>query len=268
MKFFTKVTNSMSTEKKWLFTVVLVIVSPFTIWLSLFTIPYVWGYRFNTSKNKAKASKIAKVTSVETRDISSKDKSRQIWYKKPLSIIFSAAIILVFTIGGRLIGSESVSFITSNHATMSEYVSTEHNFKAKFKGTPEIERQDNETQGYKLNLTTYGYSDGNNKYFAIGVIDYPSGFDMSDSRARLEGGLNGQKDGLDSSTILSSSFSKVGSYDAIDGVIEGTKSGVNAKMYTRNILVGQRLYQIISVGTADEISESDFNEFRNSFKLQ
>lgn len=268
MKIVLKVPTSMSTNKKILITIVLVAVSPFTIWLSLFIIPYVWGYRISTPKNKVKSKKLIADKEVETNNTSSIDGKKQLWYKKPINTILGIIIILVATVGGRLIGAESVSVINSNHSSVAEYVSTEHNFKANFKGTPEIERNDLDLQGYKVTQTSYGYTDGNDKYFAISVADYPSDFDMSDTKARLEGTLNGSKSSLENSNVLSSSFIKVGEYDAIDGVIEGTKTGVSVKMYVRNILIGQRLYQIMSIGTAESNIDSDYFKFRDSFITQ
>lgn len=265
MKFFTKVHTSLSSNKKKIITIILIAVCPFTFLLSLLVIPYLWGYRVKTPNNKLKSDDVISDRKDVSNKISSKEKSELIWYKKPLSAIMAFVIVIAVSVGGRLLGAESVSYINSNHSAISEYVSTEHNFKVNFKGQPEVERNDLDLQGYKVTQTTYGYSDGNDKYFAVSVADYPSDFDMSDTKARLQGTLNGSKSSLENPNITFSSFIKVGNYDALDGVIEGTKSGISGKVNVRDILVGQRLYQIMSAGTTGSNLDSEFIKFRDSF---
>lgn len=196
-------------------------------------------------------------------------KSNESKPKSPLArtgIILLYALVVFAALGGigALLSKDAAKdddFLTSTE--LKEYVSTEHDFKATFPGFPTAEREPIDVQGYDLTQTYYGKELSRDEYYAVAVVDYPSDFDMSDTKSRLEGALNGSAQSI-SGEITSSSFSKVGGYDAIDGTVKGRYAGQQVVLRSRNILVGQRLYTIMVVGS----TESEYNAFRDSFELR
>ena len=178
-------------------------------------------------------------------------------------VAFVVASVAVRGLIGWLNDDKPSSSKLSTSTESKEFVSTEYGFKAMFPGLPTTERQNVAVQGYNLTQTFYSKVIGGDKYYAIAAIDYPAEFDMSDTKARLEGALNGSAQNISDGQLLSSSFTKFGTYDAIDGTITGTQSGEPVTVRARNILVGQRLYTILVIG----VTESEYNSFRDSFQL-
>lgn len=52
MTIFRKQQTTTTNTRKWVYTALLVFISPYTVLLSLFAIPFVWGYRINIGDNK------------------------------------------------------------------------------------------------------------------------------------------------------------------------------------------------------------------------
>lgn len=189
------------------------------------------------------------------------------WTKK--EIIWSVIAIVVGAagyIGGAISASQSptsTNYFTSN-TSPAPYTSTQYGFSIDFPGNPTATDSSVQVQGVSVPTTSYERDNNNgNTIFYVTVDNYPSQFDMSDTKARLEGALNGEVGNVKGATLVSSSYGTVAGYTSITGHATVSDSGQTFDMYNTSLLKGNTLYNILTVGA----SESDFNNFANSFQF-
>jgi type II secretory pathway pseudopilin PulG len=146
------------------------------------------------------------------------------------------------------------------------FVSEEDSFRAIFPHAPTKVSRTLEVQGDTVPQRTYKDSgnDGD-KYFSVSVTEYSAVGNPDDIKTRLQNSINTAAQYV-SGHVVSSSYTNLGSYEAIDGVVESGVGSISGKTFTmqiRAILVGQKLYGI----TAISASEAEFAKFRDSFEL-
>lgn len=113
----------------------------------------------------------------------------------------------------------------------------------------------------------YSAEESNGSFYLITFTEYPPQIDMINAIPEdvLEGSMNGTIKSLDG-TLVSSNFTYFGSYRAIDYLIY--KKDGTAYVKGKNILVDQRMYQIIVSYEPKNSSDIQYNKFVNSFLLE
>jgi hypothetical protein len=197
-----------------------------------------------------------------------KSKSKK-WFSTALGKTISIIAFLVgFAIVGGIISHFNSSSQLSNYLTSDTsarpYTSTQYGFSINFPGNPTATDSNIEVQGISVPTTSYERdNDNGNTIFYVTVDNYPSQFDMSDTKARLEGALNGEIENTKGATLVSSTYATTAGYTSITGHASVSESGQTFDMYNTSLLKGNTLFNILTVGA----TESDFNNFANSFQF-
>lgn len=192
--------------------------------------------------------------------------------KKRSSVLGKVFGIVAFLVGFAVVGaifnhhnspSQPSNYLTSSSSSR-PYTSTQYGFSIDFPGNPTATDSSVQVQGVSVPTTSYERDNNNgNTIFYVTVDNYPSQFDMSDTKARLEGALNGEVENTKGATLVSSSYGTLAGYTSITGHATVSESGQTFDMYNTSLLKGNTLYNILTVGA----SESDFNNFANSFQF-
>lgn len=153
---------------------------------------------------------------------------------------------------------KNTSLLTSSD--WETYNSTQDDFSVKFPGFPVVENSSLDVQGYSIPYNTYEKDNGDD-FWIVAVSKYPPSFDMSDTKARLEGALNGAIQNTPGAVYVSSSYIKLDGHTALKGKYKVVISGETYDMYYLATLRGNTLY-----GLLGSSSESDFDIFINSFQ--
>ena len=186
---------------------------------------------------------------------------------KTISVV---AFIVGFAIVGAVINhfnstnsSQSPNYLTSS-TSIRPYTSTQYGFTINFPGNPTVTDSNVQVQGVSVPTTNYERDNNNgNTDFYVSVDAYPSSFDMSDVKARLEGALNGEIENTKGAVLDSSSFGTLAGYTSITGHSTVNESGQTFDMYDTSLLKGNTLFNILTVGA----SQSAFNNFASSFQF-
>lgn len=183
--------------------------------------------------------------------------TRQIITALASGIIISGAIIGLYTLSGR----ESLQSTTQ--VTVTPYISTQHGFTINFPTTPTNTNSSIDVQGVSVPTSTYTseMNNGNTAYL-VAVDSYPEQFDVSDSKAVLEAGLNGQLTS-EKAKLISSSYGTLEGYTSLNSHSTVDISGQPFDSFATLFLKGNTLYQIVTIGA----NESDFNAFVGSFQF-
>jgi hypothetical protein len=209
----------------------------------------------------------AKKTQPKAKKAQFKPNIKQSSYSRALpTLIF---VVMVFALGLIIHHfSSSSSAQPSNYLTTSTasrvYTSTQFGFSVNFPGAPTATDTSLQIQGINVPVTNYERDNNNgNADYIVTVDSYPSSFDMSDTKARLEGALNGEVENVKGSTLVSSNFTTIAGYTAITGHAKVTEDGQSYDMYSTSFLKSNTMFSMLTVG----VSASDFNNFANSFKF-
>jgi len=193
-------------------------------------------------------------------------KGKKAWVRS--KVVSVAAFLAGFAIVGGIINyshnnsvSQPSNYLTSS-TSFRPYTSAQYGFTINFPGNPTASNSNLQIQGMTVPMTNYerDNNDGNTDFF-VSVDSYPSSFDMSDTKARLEGALNGEVENVRGATLISSSFGTLDGYTAITGHSTVTEEGQTFEMYDTSLLKGNTLFNILTVGA----SEADFHKFADSF---
>ena len=102
----------------------------------------------------------------------------------------------------------------------------------------------------------------------VQAFDYPEAFDLSDTQARLESGVQGMVETDKGGSIVSKSTSTFAGERSIDATIKSNYEGQPVEINTRVFLVGQRFYIILSISKDGSVnSVMKHLEFADSFQL-
>jgi hypothetical protein len=112
-------------------------------------------------------------------------------------------------------------------------------------------------------------SDRPDSYFAVGYADYPLALVVGTAPEQLFSGVRQTwVQRIDGKLTASDGTLKLaGKYPGTEFQAAGKINGVDAFVHARLYLVDQRLYQVISMGRKDEVSQGLVNRFLNSFRL-
>ena len=185
-------------------------------------------------------------------------------------VVTAVAFLIGFSVVGGIIShfnSNSVSqpsnYLTSDSSAR-PYTSAQYGFSINFPGNPTATDSNIQVQGVTVPTTSYERDNNNgNTIFQVSVDDYPSQFDMSDTKARLEGALNGEVSNVKGATLVSSSYGTLAGYTTIIGHETFSSSGQNYDIYSTCLLKGNTLYNVLTLGA----TETDFNSFASSFQF-
>lgn len=181
--------------------------------------------------------------------------------------IFGSAFILMNatnTIDNPPSSSAANSFYNESLEPHKEFVSTEHRFRIKFKGSPSIDRTHLDINGYKVPYTSYDVSEGMISNM-VTVADYGVISGEFDKIAGLEGMVNGIAGSSPGGRVINSSFGTFAGQDAIKATIALPYEGETYTAYFYGLFKedSKVAFSIMSIG----VSESEFNQFAESFSF-
>ena len=141
-------------------------------------------------------------------------------------------------------------------------------FNVLMRGDPHYQRQQMTTPAGKMTAHLYS-SDRPDSYFAVGYADYPLALVVGTAPEQLFSGVRQTwVQRIDGKLTASDGTLKLdGKYAGTEFQAAGKIKGVDAFVHARLYLVDQRLYQVISMGRKDEVSQGLVNRFLNSFRL-
>lgn len=152
----------------------------------------------------------------------------------------------------------------SNTGEWKEFNSTIGNFKVMLPNYPSHEFSDekipNSTITFKAD-TYIAISEG--VTYMIQFTTYPDQVDISNPENNLEGSINGMVSSTNGNKLISSSMVNHGSNKAIDYLIQNNSTYIKGK----NIMVGHSLYIIAVSYETNQLEETKYNRFINSFQL-
>src|SRR5215210_6675501 len=171
-----------------------------------------------------------------------------------------ATLILVFLIAA-LVGA-------CTRSEWRELPVSDGAFNVLMRGDPHYQRQQMRTAAGKMTAHLYS-SDRPDSYFAVGYADYPLALVVGTAPEQLFSGvrqtwlqrIDGKLTATDDTIKLD------GKYAGTEFQAAGKINGIDAFVHARLYLVDQRLYQVISMGRKDEVSQGIVNRFLNSFRL-
>lgn len=175
--------------------------------------------------------------------------------------VFFIAAIVTSVLADNSSDSSSILSDTS----MKPYVSSEHGFKVNFPGFPETEHTSTEANGRTIPLTQYSkFFDNDNKGYLVQAGDYPADLIQSgNERGIIDGAINGTGRSSGFTLLSSSNNETLQGYPSGSASYTFTQRGLSYDVYTRNILDGNKLYTLMSIG----VSKDDFDVFANSFQF-
>lgn len=141
-------------------------------------------------------------------------------------------------------------------------------FSVLMRGDPHYLRQQVDTPAGRMFAHLYS-SDRPASYFAVGYADYPLALVIGTPPERLFSAVRQTWiERIDGKlTASDGTIELAGKYPGTEFQASGKMNGVGAFIHARLYLVDQRLYQVISMGRKDEVSQGVVNRFLNSFHL-
>ena len=181
-----------------------------------------------------------------------------------LHLVVAVALFLLLTISGVI----SVAQARNTGSIKNGLVYTSPGeFRVEFPGEPEVSSNIQSIDGYDVVGRDYLY-DGGDWAYMVQAFDYPEAFDLSDTQARLESGVQGMVETDKGGSIVSKSTSTFAGERSIDATIKSNYEGQPVEINTRVFLVGQRFYIILSISKDGSVnSVMKHLEFADSFQL-
>lgn len=196
--------------------------------------------------------------------------------KKNSKIVWTILLILVAIFGFLLVlaivSGDSDSTSTNNQDSflknerVEPYTSAEHGFKVNFPGFPVTESSNSDVDGKPVPSTTYTKEiDNGNKAYLVQAVEYPpSDFVFTgNERGALDGAINGSAQSDDVTLVTSTNNGVTQGYPSASATFKTTIDGQTYDMYTLNILKGNTLYVLMTIGENKET----FDSFANSFSF-
>ncbi len=181
----------------------------------------------------------------------------------------SFLIILSVVSLGTAIFSAAVVSVQDKAAAATDswdvYNAQETRFSAKFPSTPLHKTQYQDTQNGQLKIDNYQQADHTSTYFyTVNVSEFAAGVNLSDSSTILKSTVDlSAKNG----TVLSSNETTYAGYPAISYLIEFIHPNEVSRIKGINVLVGQRLYQVMAAYDKPQESMVEYDKFTNSFQI-
>lgn len=180
-----------------------------------------------------------------------------------IAVSYLAAFTFLFQYGFDSAMLEESNSSHSRSTSLRPFVSSKYGFAATFAGEPTTSTSKLDIDGVDVPYTTYERDNGD-RFYEIVVFEYPpTEFDLSDTDARLEDGINGSVQNIRGGKLLHSEFGQLAGYRAITGTIAAPTDGETIYINETIFIKGNTMFLIQSSGA----SEHDFNEFRKSFEF-
>ena len=145
------------------------------------------------------------------------------------------------------------------------YSAPESNFSVRFPSTPMHDTQQQDTPNGRIKVDTYKQADHTASIlYSVNVSEFLDGNDLSDSKTILESSVNlSAKNG----TVLQSKEITNNGYPAISYSIEISHPYGITRIKGLNILIGNRLYQLITGYDKPQENLLEYDKFVDSFKM-
>lgn len=161
-------------------------------------------------------------------------------------------------------GSVAPSGNNSASTQFQPYTSAEDHFVANFPGIPSVSHSSVPVNSVNVPQTTYekDLNNGNTIYY-VAATNYPSSYQITDIKGSLQGAANGEVQGTQGAKMVSTNFITFLGVDALDTEYTAPTNGTTYTVYSRNLLKGNILYTILTIGE----TQNNFNNFANSFNF-
>lgn len=142
------------------------------------------------------------------------------------------------------------------------YNAPDNSFSARFPSSPVYSTKSQDTTNGTLKIDTYKQADQTaSVLYAVNVTDFPKGTDLT---GMLEKSVNlSAKNG----TLINSNQTTNNGYPAISYYIEFDSPTETSMIKGINVLVGQRLYQLLVAYDKPQENISEFEKFVGSFQI-
>jgi hypothetical protein len=170
---------------------------------------------------------------------------------------------------GTAIFSAAVVSVQENAAVATDswdiYNAQDTRFSARFPSTPVHETQYQDTQNGQIKIDNYKQADHTaSVLYTVNVSEFAAGVDLSDSSTILKSTVDlSAKNGA----VLSSNETTYAGYPAISYLIEFNHPNEVSRIKGINILVGQRLYQVMTAYDKQQENLVEYDKFVNSFQI-
>lgn len=145
-----------------------------------------------------------------------------------------------------------------------KFTSSTGKYTAQFPGKPKSQKQSAKTEMGDIQINIDAVSIGQNVAFMISFNDYPSAIKNADPEKLLEGVRDGNK-GKDGEIVNDESFQY--GPDKLPGRKVLIKKTGGLSMRNMMILKGTRLYQVMVVGSDEQLKSAAVERFQKSFQL-
>jgi hypothetical protein len=147
-----------------------------------------------------------------------------------------------------------------------DYNATESNFSAKFPSRPVHDTQNQNTANGTIKIDTYKQADNTASIlYAVNVTELPSSTDLSDPDTFLTNTVSlSAKNG----TVLNSSKTTNNGYPAVSYYIEFDYPTEIAMIKGLNVLVGHRMYQLLTGYDKPQENILEYDKFVDSFQIK
>lgn len=145
------------------------------------------------------------------------------------------------------------------------YNAPESNFSVELPSSPTHDTSNQNTANGEVKIDSYKTADNTASVaYIVNVTAFPQSIDMSNSSGTLENTVNlSAKNG----EIIFANLTTHGGYPAIDYLIQFNDTTTTNQIRGLNILVGQRLYQLLTAYDIQQESKLEFNNFADSFQV-
>ncbi len=202
-------------------------------------------------------------TRLKSKPIGGKEVPFTTVQKVLLALFIIAGLASVIYISNKANATATTSDSTASTQAQ-PYTSAEDNFVINFPGIPSVSHSTVPVNGDNVPQTTYekDLNNGNTIYY-VAVSNYPSSYQFSDIKGALEGAANGAVQNTQGAKTVSSNFITFLGADALDTEYTAPINGTAYTFYSRNLLKGNTLYTIFTVGE----TQDNYNNFVNSFNF-
>lgn len=139
-------------------------------------------------------------------------------------------------------------------------------FSVKLPSRPTHDTKNQDAPTGKVQIDTYKTADNTASVaYIVNVSEFSQETDLSNSTEMLENTVNLS---ANNGTVVEKNLISHGGYPAIDYLIEFDHETSKSRIRGLNILVGQRLYQLLTAYDVPDESKLEFDKFTNSFEIK
>ena len=159
----------------------------------------------------------------------------------------------------------SAGQLSSSKENWIVYNSSNGYFSVQLPSRPTHDTSKQDSPNGKIQVDSYKTADNSASVaYVINVSEFPQTTDLSDSAGTLENTVNLSAENMGGTIIFSNPTTHNG-YPAIDYLIQGKTT---SQIRGLNILIGQRLYQLLTAYDKPDEFRLEFEKFSNSFEIK